>query len=148
MSHEPREPLVTMLTATDSAGIPMEDLRGSLTAVYGASMIDDWTLMAAKDAETVPRMSITGNAASLLPNKISWFFDLRGPSIHVDTACSSGLSAIDLACQSILSGNAKAVCTYHSQPPAPYSMRDFPLSRDPTDQLTMIRPWSLGPAPS
>lgn len=103
-----------MLTATDSAGIPMEDLRGSLTAVYGASMIDDWTLMAAKDAETVPRMSITGNAASLLPNKISWFFDLRGPSIHVDTACSSGLSAIDLACQSILSGNAKAVCTIPS----------------------------------
>lgn len=66
--------------------------------------------MSSKDAETVPRTSITGNAPSLLPNKISWFFDLRGPSVHVDTACSSGLTALDLACQSILSGNAEAVC--------------------------------------
>lgn len=72
-------------------------------------MADDWSLMASKDADTVPRMSITGNAASLLPNKISWFFDLRGPSIHVDTACSSGLTALDLACQSILSGNSNSV---------------------------------------
>lgn len=66
--------------------------------------------MSSKDAETVPRTSITGNAPSLLPNKISWFFDLRGPSVHVDTACSSGLTALDLACQSILSGNSQAVC--------------------------------------
>lgn len=66
--------------------------------------------MSSKDAETVPRTSITGNAPSLLPNKISWFFDLRGPSVHVDTACSSGLTALDLACQSILSGSAQAVC--------------------------------------
>lgn len=65
--------------------------------------------MSSKDAETVPRTSITGNAPSLLPNKISWFFDLRGPSVHVDTACSSGLTALDLACQSIISGNAQSV---------------------------------------
>ncbi|KAK7920460.1 polyketide synthase PksD [Apiospora marii] len=89
-------------------GIPVEQLRGSLTAVYAASMADDWTLMAAKDADTVPRMIISGHAATMLPNKISWFFDLRGPSVHIDTACSSGLTALDLACQSILTGNCKA----------------------------------------
>lgn len=123
----------------------VEDLRGSLTAVYGASMADDWSLMASKDAETVPRMSITGNAASLLPNKISWFFDLRGPSIHVDTACSSGLTALDLACQSILSGNAKSACLASS-----ITRRTFDLSLvffsslvgDTADKC--CRPWYLG----
>ena len=73
-------------------------------------MADDWSLMASKDPDIVPRMSITGNAGSLLPNKVSWYFDLRGPSVHVDTACSSGMTALDLACQTILSGNATAVC--------------------------------------
>ena len=73
-------------------------------------MADDWSLMASKDPDIVPRMSITGNAGSLLQNKVSWYFDLRGPSVHVDTACSSGMTALDLACQTILSGNATAVC--------------------------------------
>ncbi|ETS76597.1 hypothetical protein PFICI_11984 [Pestalotiopsis fici W106-1] len=114
MSPRQRQALEVAYHTFESAGIPMEDLRGSLTAVYGASMADDWTLMSSKDAEMVPRMSITGNAASLLPNKISWFFDLRGPSVHVDTACSSGLTALDLACQSILSGNAKAALVFGS----------------------------------
>ncbi|KAJ2998897.1 hypothetical protein NUW58_g172 [Xylaria curta] len=97
MSPRQRQALEVAYHAFESAGIPIEDLRGSLTAVYGASMADDWTLMASKDAESVSRMSITGTTPSLLPNKISWFFDLRGPSIHIDTACSSGLTALDLA---------------------------------------------------
>ncbi|KAF4965561.1 hypothetical protein FSARC_6646 [Fusarium sarcochroum] len=38
---------------------------------------------------------------SMLANRVSWFFDLKGPSVSVDTACSSSLLALDLVCQSI-----------------------------------------------
>ncbi|GAW26208.1 putative polyketide synthase [Rosellinia necatrix] len=62
--------------------------------------------MVSKDPEMAPRMAITGTFSSILPNRVSWFFDLLGPSVHIDTACSSSLVAIDLACQSLASGDA------------------------------------------
>lgn len=43
----------------------------------------------------------------MLANRVSYFFDLRGPSITLDTACSSGLVAIHEACKSILTGEVK-----------------------------------------
>jgi acyl transferase domain-containing protein len=40
----------------------------------------------------------------MLANRISYFFDLRGPSITLDTACSSGLVAVHEACKAIRGG--------------------------------------------
>jgi acyl transferase domain-containing protein len=37
----------------------------------------------------------------MLANRISWFFDLTGPSITLDSACSSSLMALDFACQGL-----------------------------------------------
>ena len=48
-----------------------------------------------------------GCADSLLANRISYFFNLSGPSFTVDTACSSGLTALHVACQSIWAGEVK-----------------------------------------
>lgn len=45
--------------------------------------------------------TITGNGITMMSNRLSWFYDLRGPSMTVDTACSSALVAISLACQDI-----------------------------------------------
>lgn len=104
-------PVIFSLTSgTFKAGIPIETIRGSRTAVYAASFSDDYARMLAKDPDKAPRQTGTGIATSILPNRISWYFDLHGPSIHVDTACSSGLVALDMACQAMRSRDATAVC--------------------------------------
>ncbi|KAI1386460.1 uncharacterized protein F4822DRAFT_444848 [Hypoxylon trugodes] len=87
-------------------GITMEELRGSRTAVFGITTSDDYRRILSKDADTLPRMSVMGVASSMLPNRVSWFFDLQGPSVSVDTACSSSMVAMDMARQSISSGDA------------------------------------------
>lgn len=50
-----------------------------------------------------------GTAVSMLANRISWFYDLRGPSIALDTACSSSMVAFHLACQSLRAGESEMV---------------------------------------
>lgn len=87
----------------------MDQLKGTRTAVFASSMSYDYAQMQAKDPDDIPRDSITGSAPSILANRISWYFDLSGPSVLVDTACSGSMVALDLACQSIRSGNASAV---------------------------------------
>lgn len=84
----------------------MANLKGSRTSVYAASFTDDYSRMLAKDPDRYPRTTIMGTAPSILANRLSWYFDLVGPSVHVDTACSSSLVALDLACQSLRNGDA------------------------------------------
>ncbi|KAK3937139.1 hypothetical protein QBC46DRAFT_294875 [Diplogelasinospora grovesii] len=108
MDPQHRLTLETAYRAFENAGVPVERLRGTRTAVFAASMSDDYSRMMAKDAETIPKLAITGSALSILPNRVSWYFDLCGPSVHVDTACSSSMVALDLACQSLYNGDADA----------------------------------------
>ncbi|RTE72429.1 hypothetical protein BHE90_013160 [Fusarium euwallaceae] len=90
--------LETTYHAFEKAGIPVESLRGSQTAVFSASMVEDYAKMIAMDPDNAERTAVTGSSvACVIPNRISWYFDLRGPSIHVNTACSSSLSAVDMA---------------------------------------------------
>ncbi|KAI1105776.1 hypothetical protein F4804DRAFT_111633 [Jackrogersella minutella] len=100
--------LETSYHAFENAGIPVEQLRGSRCGVFSASMTDDYKRMIAQDPDNVPRMAVTGSFASILPNRVSWYFDLHGPSIHVDSACSSSLLALDLACQALRNGEASS----------------------------------------
>lgn len=60
-----------------------------------------------RDVETMPRLLMTGNGAAMSANRVSHFFDLRGPSITVDTGCSTALAALHLGCQSLKHGEAK-----------------------------------------
>ncbi|MBL3657518.1 non-ribosomal peptide synthetase/type I polyketide synthase [Fulvivirga sediminis] len=85
----------------ENAGLTEEDLRGSAAGVFiGASGNDYWKNLSVSDN----RLSYTtgvGNAFSILANRISYFFDFKGPSIVVDTACSSSLVAVHQACESL-----------------------------------------------
>ena len=60
-----------------------------------------------RDPATAPRLHFMGCADALLANRISYFYNLHGPSVTVDTACSSGLTALHLACQSLRTGEVR-----------------------------------------
>lgn len=92
-----------------SAGIPMEKACGTKTGVYAGSMTNDYQIMSTKDEEDLPDYGAVGTSASMLANRLSWFFNFTGPSVSLDTACSSSLMALDLACQGLRAGESSMV---------------------------------------
>jgi len=94
--------------AIESAGIPAERLAGSRTGVFiGISNLDYLRLQAGRSSSTDPYAG-TGTALSIAANRLSYLFDLRGPSWAVDTACSSSLVAVHQACESLRAGESDA----------------------------------------
>lgn len=98
--------LETVYDSLCAAGLPIEKLRGSPTAVYVGMMCDDWSTMVSRDWETLPTYAATGLARSIVSNRISYFFDWNGPSMTIDTACSSSLVAVHHAVQTLRSGES------------------------------------------
>ncbi len=89
--------------ALEDAGQPVERLAGTRTAVYAGISCWDYSIVQfdMRDRGFIDVHSNTGCSLSIVSNRISYLFDLHGPSVSVDTACSSALVAIHLACQSI-----------------------------------------------
>ena len=87
----------------------MDKLTGSKTSVYTGVMTNDYELLSTNDPYNLPQNAASGTSRAMLSNRISWFFDLRGPSLTLDTACSSSLYALHLACQSIRMGESDQV---------------------------------------
>lgn len=101
--------------AFENAGVPMHSLAKSATAVYSGVMTNDYQALAEGDPFRLGTNSAAGTGKSMLSNRISWFFDLEGPSLTLDTACSSSLYAIHLACQSLRTGESRqALVTGHN----------------------------------
>lgn len=83
------------------AGIPVETVSGSSTAVYTGCFGQDYSTQLYRDAENPPAYAAVGLGLSMLANRLSWFFDFRGPSVGLDSACSSTAMALDIACQAL-----------------------------------------------
>ncbi|KAI1272304.1 ketoacyl-synt-domain-containing protein [Xylaria sp. FL0933] len=98
--------LETAWEAVENACIPMEKFRGSNTAVYMAMFGHDAEQLTHKDALGFNRYQYYGVTRPLLANRLSYLFDLHGPSVMLDTACSGSLVAIHLACQALRLGEA------------------------------------------
>ncbi|THC94049.1 hypothetical protein EYZ11_006458 [Aspergillus tanneri] len=98
--------LETVYESIESAGLRLEDLQGSATAVYVGTMTDDYAELSHYDPENIPTYAATGSARSILANRISYYFDWRGPSMSIDTACSSSLVAVHHAVQSLRAGES------------------------------------------
>ena len=92
--------------ALEHAGIPADSLAQTQTGVFAGACAGDYAQLASTDLSQVDAWSGTGGALSIIANRVSYFFDLRGPSVTVDTACSSSLVAVHLACQSLRVGDS------------------------------------------
>jgi len=91
----------------ENAGIRPSSLRGSRSGVFIGVSSTDYAYRRADDLASIDASTMTGNTASIAANRISYFLDLRGPSMAVDTACSSSLVAFHQACQSIAVGESE-----------------------------------------
>ena len=97
--------------ALEQAGQPLERLAGSRTGVFIGihSQSSDYCWLQLSDRAHIDVYTSTGTAHSIAPNRLSYFFDLQGPSFAVDTACSSSLVAVHLGCQSLRSKECNLV---------------------------------------
>ncbi|XXF76318.1 SDR family NAD(P)-dependent oxidoreductase [Myxococcaceae bacterium GXIMD 01537] len=96
--------------ALEDAGLPPSSLAGTRTGVFvGGFMMDNLILHASPDnREQLDTHSATASTLTMLSNRLSYFYDLRGPSVSMDTACSSSLVALHLACQSLWAKESEA----------------------------------------
>ncbi|MCB1773690.1 MAG: SDR family NAD(P)-dependent oxidoreductase [Gammaproteobacteria bacterium] len=90
--------------AFEDAGIPPSRVRGSQGGVFIGFSGSDWSYRRADDLASFDANSMTGQTGSVAANRLSYQFDLRGPSFAVDTACSSSLVAFHQACAAIERG--------------------------------------------
>lgn len=88
----------------ESAGIVPSTLRGSQCGVFVGVASLDYSYRLADDMAAIDTSTATGNTSSIASNRLSYIFDLHGPSMSLDTACSSSMVAFHQACQSIRSG--------------------------------------------
>nr|ALP31877.1 polyketide synthase 23 [Diaporthe helianthi] len=99
--------LETVYDSITAAGLKMEDLRGSPTAVYVGLMQRDFLDSQNYDLDALNIYAATGTAASILSNRVSYVFDWHGPSMTIDTACSSSLVAVHHAVEQLRTGLSK-----------------------------------------
>ncbi len=101
--------LETAWEAIESAGIVLDLEDGTNIGVYaGVSHTDYQNIQGgANDRSNISPHSPTGNAHSIAANRISYCFNLVGPSLAMDTACSSALSAVHIACEQLMAGHCE-----------------------------------------
>ncbi|CAK7213230.1 Type I Iterative PKS [Sporothrix bragantina] len=102
--------LETVYEALESAGFQLPQWAGKDVAVYVGAMTADFDSISQRDDLTTSPYYATGNARSILSNRISYFYDFRGPSVTMDTACSSSLVALHQAVLSLRAGDCSAAC--------------------------------------
>jgi acyl transferase domain-containing protein len=125
MDPQQRLLLETTYEALEHAGIPLEGLRGSDTSVFVAVFGRDYERMGFQDVQKTNIYQLTGTGDAIVSNRLSYFLDIHGASLSLDTGCvsrllalfppntktifsiqSGSLVAVHLGCQSLRSGES------------------------------------------
>jgi phthiocerol/phenolphthiocerol synthesis type-I polyketide synthase C len=106
---DPQQRLLLELAweAFEDAGVRPAAMRGRDCGVFVGVAGTDYGNRSMDDLNSVDPYSATGNTLSIASNRVSYLFDLRGPSMSIDTACSSSLVAIHQAVQALQSGETE-----------------------------------------
>ncbi|MEV6824685.1 beta-ketoacyl synthase N-terminal-like domain-containing protein [Amycolatopsis sp. NPDC051102] len=105
MDPQQRMLLEVTWAALEDAGIAPASLRGSRTGVFTGIATHDYGHLTMTGGEP-DLWTATGAAGSIAANRLSYVYDLRGPSMAVDTACSSSLVAVHHAVRALRDGDA------------------------------------------
>ncbi|KAI5205363.1 polyketide synthase [Aureobasidium subglaciale] len=107
---DPQQRLLLECTfeAFESAGMTKEGVAGKDIGVFAGGSFADYEVNNTRDIDTAPTYQATGCAPAMQSNRLSYYFDLRGPSMTIDTACSSSLVALHSAMQSVRSGESSS----------------------------------------
>ncbi|MEL6554473.1 MAG: SDR family NAD(P)-dependent oxidoreductase [Cyanobacteria bacterium J06621_11] len=109
-SLDPQQRLLleTSYTALENAGLPPFDLQGSATGVFIGLSFDDYAQRSVRsgDLSRIDAFSSLGNTRSIAAGRIAYVFGFQGPTMQLDTTCSSSLLAVHLACQSLRNGES------------------------------------------
>ena len=92
--------------AIEDGGTRPETLRGTNTGCFVGIASNEYGSIQMNGEREIDVHTNSGGTLSIASNRISYLFDLKGPSASVDTACSSALVAVNLACKSIWSGDS------------------------------------------
>ncbi|MGC4988333.1 polyketide synthase Pks13 [Nocardia salmonicida] len=113
---DPQQRLMMELTweALEHARIPASDLKGGQVGVFVGSSTNDFQMIASlglgdtdPDAPASSRgYALLGGSTGIIANRVSYFYDFRGPSVTVDTACSSTIVAVHQAVRALRTGEA------------------------------------------
>ncbi|KAK4663656.1 Type I Iterative PKS [Podospora pseudopauciseta] len=105
MDPSQRKLLECAYEAIESAGESLESISGKRTGVFvGNFCLDHWTLQS-RDWDNPRPYAFVGAGTSILANRISYIFNLQGPSLTIDTACSSSMYAVHCAVNAIRAGD-------------------------------------------
>ena len=103
---DPQQRIVLELAweALESCGYSADAIAGSKTGVFIGASGSDYRLVVEQAGAPIEPHLATGGSMAVLANRISYFFDLTGPSLQIDTACSSSLVAVHEAVQTLRAG--------------------------------------------
>ncbi|MGV9879934.1 SDR family NAD(P)-dependent oxidoreductase [Streptomyces sp. NPDC003006] len=107
MDPQQRLLLEMAIEALDDAGTPREALAGSDTGVYIGVSSRDYSELQQSDPDSINAYMMAGSAATNTANRLSYTLDWHGPSMAVDTACSSALTAVHRACEDLRAGRSR-----------------------------------------
>ncbi|MEV6129541.1 type I polyketide synthase [Streptomyces violaceusniger] len=105
VSMDPQQRMLLELTweAFERAGIDPASLRSSMTGTFVSATTQQYGTGVSADSDGY---QLTGTLPSVLSGRLAYLFDLHGPTVTVDTACSASLVALHMACQSLRSGES------------------------------------------
>ena len=110
-SMDPQQRMLLEVTwrALEDAGQRTEKIAARPVSVFTGISSFDYAVagLSFQDRGVITPYSNTGGSSSIAANRISYCFDLRGPSVAVDTACSSSLVAVHMACESLRRGESE-----------------------------------------
>ncbi|TLD11638.1 hypothetical protein PspLS_11510 [Pyricularia sp. CBS 133598] len=101
MDPQQRKLLEVTFEAFEAAGLSLDAMSGANVGCYVGNFVTDFITMQLKDPEYTHRYTATGSGTTILANRISHVFNLKGPSFVIDTACSSSLYCLHAACSAL-----------------------------------------------